>query len=268
MRFRVLRRPGAGRREAPWDRDRTGKDEAMPRGWFYELGRLSAPHVLKAQWMWQTVAGSDDERWRAEFALGCVLAGMYEKEHRVDDNPDLARRLHGVCGALTGRLRNRERRFRVRVVRTPGLNAVALPGGFVFITTPLMQGIAGDDDALAFLVAHEVAHVIKGHAGGRFINALVLRLASRHGVRGGPVGQALAALLGKGLEQGYSRHQETEADRFAVRLTRSAGFDPRGGIRLMERLSRERPGQKEWGAYLLSTHPTLEARIAEINRLL
>jgi len=239
----------------------------MPRGWFYELGRRSAPHVLKAQWMWQTVAGSDDDRWRAEFALGCVLAQMYEKQHALDDNPDFARWLHRVCGALTGRLRNKERRFRARAVRTPELNAIALPGGFVFIAAPLMQGIAEDDDALAFLLAHEFAHIIKGHAGRRFINALVLRLASRHGVRGGPVGQALAALLGKGLEQGYSRHQEMEADRFAVRLTRSAGFDPRGGIRLMERLGRGRPGQKEWGAYL-STHPTLEARIAEINRLL
>lgn len=239
----------------------------MSRSWLYRLGRLSAPHLLKAQWLWQSLAGSEVERRRAEYALGHVLANIYEREHAIDGNPGNAHLLEHIGTVLSGKLRNKKLRFRIRSVHVPELNAVALPGGFVYVAEPLIRALADDEDALAFLVAHEFAHVVKGHAGKRFINSLVLRLVSRHGVRGGPAAQLLAKLMEKGLQQGYSRHQEMEADRFAVHLSQAAKFNPEGGVRLMEKL-RNAVHHENRGNPYFSSHPTFEERIAEINRLL
>ena len=123
--------------------------------------------------------------------------------------------------------------------------------------------MCGEDvDAIAFVLAHEVAHGIHGDANKRFLTRTAINGLLRLQTRGIslPVQQLLAQLA----QQGYSREQEYRADRFAVALTQAAGFDPAGGSRLFEKLHVHEKDPEFMGTYF-SSHPALPDRIERIN---
>jgi predicted Zn-dependent protease len=145
------------------------------------------------------------------------------------------------------------RSFEFRVVQTADLNAFALPGGFVFVTDALLRLLADDRDALAFVVAHEMGHVLLRHPRDRYMADLAFGVVGR---RVPVAGQVVREMLSKG----YSRDQELEADREALRVMSAAGFPVDGGVRALEQLARHAPGQPGLSEYL-STHPRLDQRI-------
>lgn len=235
-------------------------------GFFYNLGRRLAPHYLKAQWIGAALTGTEDERIEAEYRMGASLANAFAR--KVPPDPDGARalRLKDIGGRLAIRLRNRQRKFRIRCAQFPEVNALAFPGGFIYVSGSLVDLCEGNDDELAFAVAHEMGHVVQGHAAKRFLTDSVLRALAtktRHAVpRGG--GQAVVALVAQLLEKNYSQGQEAEADRFAVHLAASAGFDPAAAGAFMRRLAGMSDAPSTLGKYF-SSHPHFGARIRAIE---
>src|SRR5205823_6424711 len=115
-------------------------------------------------------------------------------------------------------------------VRAPEINAFALPGGYVFVTRRLLDFSRWDHAELAFVLGHEMGHVVKRHAIERLMaNALFGGIAARLPVGGAVLRPHVAALLSTLLRQGYSREQELEADAFGARVAHAAGFDPVAG---------------------------------------
>ncbi|WP_379487799.1 M48 family metalloprotease [Novosphingobium soli] len=113
-------------------------------------------------------------------------------------------------------------------------------GRYLAVTEALAQ--RADDDALAFAMAHELAHLVLGHTSGPE--------------------RPFAAF---GFGAGPARREEADADRLAIGLAHDAGYDPAGSLRLFEVL--RRGGMLRFGL----THPSIRARIAivteEIARL-
>jgi len=152
----------------------------------------------------------------------------------------------------------RRREFRFSLVRAGVSNAYALPGGFVFITEPLLDLCAEDRDELAFLLGHEMGHVIRGHARSQltantFLHAVTARLSGA-----GPMLRQL-------IDKGYSRELELEADAEGARLAAAAGFDARAAARALRRLalvSRDHAGLAEY----FSSHPPLAERIRRLEQ--
>ena len=125
-------------------------------------------------------------------------------------------------------------RFRLRPSPAP-LNAYALPGGFIHVTEPLLERVAGDDGALLFVLAHEIGHVELGHcADGQRAQAWFRQL----GLEGIGVAASLVRMLAA-LQ--FSETQELEADAFAIRLLASIGEDPSAGLRAMDALGLTEP---------------------------
>jgi beta-barrel assembly-enhancing protease len=237
-------------------------------GLFYSLGRLAGPSIRKAKWVFKSVAGSQADAIAAEFEVGRDMAqGMREADQIVRD-PVCERRLAEVGDRLADRLANRQRRFAFSVVRDPQVNAFALPGGFVFVTGPLFRLCGSVADELAFVLSHEMAHVVRGHAMDRIVNSAVMNAASRVG----PAAVVRSRVLGMGLsllQNAYSQEQELEADEFAIRLMISAGFDPAAAIDVLTKLGQQGGGQTAAGpASYFSSHPPLPARLSRIHRLL
>jgi predicted Zn-dependent protease len=150
------------------------------------------------------------------------------------------------------------RQFRFSVVSSAMINAFALPGGFVFVTEPLIDLCGADRDEVAFFLGHELGHILRGHARNKltastFLNAVGSRLPGA-----GP-------MLRQILNKGYSRELELEADREGVRLARAAGFDPHAAVRALNRLaqiSADDTGAMEY----FSSHPAISERVREIGR--
>jgi len=217
------------------------------------LGERARKPFRQARWLWGSVAGDETEALSTEEAFGRECARELAAKFPGPVAPDAQPRLDEIGAFLVPKPAAAVRSFEFRAVADPSPNAFALPGGFVFVTDALLRLCGDDRDALAFVVAHEMGHVRLSHARDRFMADLVLDVVGR---RVPAAGQVIREMLGKS----YSRDQELEADREAVRLLTAAGVQADGAVRALEHLAQHSPDQKGLGEYL-STHPSLDHRI-------
>jgi beta-barrel assembly-enhancing protease len=222
------------------------------------LGSQARKPMRQAKWMWTWASGSEAEALAAELDYGQECAREFAAQFPQEAPARVQQLVEGIGATLAAAVKEPGRQFQFRAVVSPAANAYALPGGFIFVTAPLLALCAGDPDELAFVLGHEMAHVIRGHAReqlttGVFLNAVTARLAG--------AGHMLREMLGKG----YSRDLELEADREGAKLAARAGFDAHAGQRSLARLAAVSPEMPEWAEYL-SSHPPFTERIAALQR--
>lgn len=156
-------------------------------------------------------------------------------------------------------------KFEFHVLNDPQtLNAFALPGGPVFITTGLLSQLETTDE-VAGVLSHEIVHVLARHSAQRIAKSdLTNGLIGAVGVASGDASTAqTAAMIGQLVNMRYGREDEIQADTLGVCLMLSAGYNPEGMVRVMEVLAsaRQGGGQPEF----FSTHPNPENRIQRIQ---
>ena len=159
--------------------------------------------------------------------------------------------------------------WEIVVFRDDAANAFALPGRKIGVNTGLLK-VAENQDQLATVIGHEVAHVLSQHSNERVSQqfaidqglGLVNALTSPQSA----TGQTLMGLLGVGAQYGillpYSRVQESEADILGLDLMAKAGFNPRESVNLWVNMGKVGGGQPP---EFLSTHPSDRTRISGLN---
>ena len=239
----------------------------MAGGLFYNLGKKVGPKVRKARWVWESVTGTEVDTIRLEHGVGADLA--QEARTQLQPDPETKQVLDEVGGRLVGRVANKLRSFQFEAFQGGEPNAFALPGGFIFVSRPIVELCRWDRDELAFILAHEMGHVIKGHAIDRIVTNSAVSMASRATPVRGVLGPWLQRVGVQFLETAYSRDRELEADQLGVRLAAAAGYDPQGSLKLFASLAelKASPEPLDLGAYF-STHPTFEVRIESIRQFL
>jgi predicted Zn-dependent protease len=238
-------------------------------GLFYNLGRRVGPKLRKAQWMWATFAGTEAEAIRLEHAVGLDLADEAGRQLPLDPEPRTRQVLDEVGGRLAACVANRLRSFHFDAFVTDEPNAFALPGGFIFVGRSILDLCQGDRSEIAFILAHEMGHVIRGHAIERIVAHTAVSVVSRAAPVRGALGGWLKTVGMQFLQTAYSRDQELEADRLGVRLVQAADFQPEGATRLLARLAEwQQSADSARLPEYLSTHPATEIRIQSIRRFL
>ena len=163
--------------------------------------------------------------------------------------------------------------YHFMVLDSDEINAMAAPGGFIFITKGMLD-IMPDEDALASVLAHEVAHVEKRHgieaisqsnlaealsALGQVAGSLncgeLIQQAST--VFGGAVDDVFTSLI----ENGYSRDQEFEADKGAVKILFRTGYNPHSIMVMLDEVGKSEV-EKQGGWF--DTHPETSDRKTEV----
>lgn len=238
-------------------------------GLFYNLGRMLGPKLRRAKWLWQSIAGTEADSILVEYEVGRDLAREVTSQLQLDPQPQAAQMLNQVGSKLTARVTDKRRTFRFQIVKGPEPNAFALPGGFIFVTRSLLELCEQNPDELAFITAHEMAHVIRGHAMDRFISNSAIALGARAAPIRGLIARWLRTVGVKFLESTYSQDLELEADTLGARLTAAAGYDPQAPAKLLSRLAKlDRPANQSGLGSYFSSHPPFDLRIERVNRLL
>ena len=169
--------------------------------------------------------------------------------------------------AAEGRTNPYRGHFKFTLLADPQtVNAFALPGGQIFITTALYRDLQTEGQ-LAGVLGHEIGHVIERHGNKRMAqHQLFQGLAAAGGVAGGDAQSAqMAQAVAQMVQMKYGRGDELESDKWGVRLTALAGYDPRSMIGVMEVLDRAGgAGPPEF----FSTHPKPANRVAYIERVI
>jgi predicted Zn-dependent protease len=218
------------------------------------LGRRVRNTANQVKWMYQSLGGTEEQEIQAEKDVGAELASRFLAQTPRDPDENVQDLINRVGARLAQTPQAGQRRFVFQVVQSPVANAYALPGGYVFITRSLVRLCDGDLDEAAFLLAHEMGHVLSRHMAERnVVDTLLGALRA---------GQVIGDLLGKG----YSREQEREADLKAVELATKAGFDGQAALRVLRKLSAETPETGEFAQYF-STHPSTQERLEYVTEL-
>jgi Zn-dependent protease with chaperone function len=158
-------------------------------------------------------------------------------------------------------------KWQVNLLQSPQVNAFCMPGGRIAFFTGIIDKLKLTDDEIAAVMGHEIAHALREHGRERQSKATATGLASQLG------GAALSAWLGVDVRGAanaagqlyvlkFSRDEEREADLVGLDIAARAGFDPRAGVVLwnkMAALNQRAPIE------LLSTHPGGENRIEQIQ---
>jgi predicted Zn-dependent protease len=171
------------------------------------------------------------------------------------------------------------------VIDTETINAFALPGGSIIVSSGLLKRLASESE-LAGVLAHEIAHVVKRHQlkaiqsgmqADFWKNVGTSVAADRVKIGGGAVGSTVGNMAkpyildaaGNLIKDGFflrplDRGLETEADQLAIVLATRAGYDPYGLVGALQMLAQYKGGGD--AASVFSTHPSATDRIAELEK--
>jgi predicted Zn-dependent protease len=242
----------------------------------------SAPVTGRSQMM---LVSEDEERQLGARAYQQVLS-REQPSHSVQLNSMVERVGHRIADAAehppTDMWKAPRYHWEFHTIAKNQVNAFCLPGGKIAVYSGILS-VAQTDGELAAVLGHEVAHALARHsaerlsdqkllAGGLLLASVAAAVATSRSTSGPARTAAPMAIaaLGAGASVGIllpmSRGQESEADHIGLVLMAMAGYDPHEALTLWERMHALEHGKSssQW----LSTHPTSEARIADIKRWL
>lgn len=196
----------------------------------------------------------------------------------VDDDPAINARVQAVFAKVAPAAREMrgELRYEISVLKSEIPNAFSLPGGRTFITRGLIE-LLDDDDEIAGVIGHELAHTVLSHgskAFGRdlgmilFLDFLVDKVEPHQRKDAAELASLSYALV----STGYSRQAENEADELGFLFAARAGYDPMGLADALEKIEawqRQQPktgGSREVPEFF-RTHPLTENRVRRIRSL-
>jgi predicted Zn-dependent protease len=170
--------------------------------------------------------------------------------------------------AVQSGLSNSERDFTVTLLNSPINNAMAIPGGYVYVTRQLLA-LMNDEAELAAVLGHEVGHVAARHSSSRSRTSSVGSVLA--GILGAVTGNATVGQIAGQAAQLYtlrfSRQQELQSDDLGVRYLSTAGYDPLAMSTVLaslanqnaldQRASGDSRSNPEWA----STHPDPASRV-------
>src|SRR5438093_1813837 len=232
---------------------------------FETIGHRLGQKVAQAKNAFDLMGGTEEDSLHAEIRLGRDLAAaLLERIPLVEEN-ETTRFAAQIGRWLAANVKERKLPFRIRVTAEREPNALALPGGFVFVSWPLLEMCQGERDEIAFWVAHEMAHIVRRHALDRLVKDAALSLLLRQTSGRHPASAWLSKAGQQFLNGGYSKDEEFEADAFAAALIRKAGGDALACERLLKDLAQRAAVQRVSleGDYF-TTHPPLAERIANL----
>ncbi len=233
---------------------------------FYNLGKKVGKSLIKGKFVVHSIAGSKDEALLAEYKFGSLLAREIEEQYSLFESPFHQLLLDSILKKLITKVKNKNRVFHVIILNSDDLNAFALPGGFIFVTSGLIKLLQNEEAELAFVIAHEMIHIIAKHPFKRMVAHFSLATINRVLKTGSPIKILGKDLLKKLFTSQYSQSNEFYADEFGLRLMYSAGFDPLKALSLLERFQNLKSPQSTF--HYFSTHPSLEVRLQRLRRLI
>ena len=201
-----------------------------------------------------------------EVNIGNAIALQIEKQIKFVHDLDANARVRGIFDRLAAVSDRNDIVFSVNIIDDDTVNAFSIPGGFVYIHKGLLDKLK-DDDQVAGVLAHEIAHITAKHGLKRMQNSygsLLLQIAS-FGSGEPELARGVNAIV-TSLYFAYSREDEYESDELAVKYTQKAGFDPRKMIDVLEVLKAEEEKAPVREANYFRTHPYPNERIAVVNK--
>ncbi|WP_122893137.1 M48 family metallopeptidase [Arcobacter peruensis] len=206
---------------------------------------------------------------KEELALGETSYKQALSKAKVINNTYDARRVKAIGAKIAAAANRPDFKWEFNLVQNDAMNAFCLPGGKVVVYTGILKA-AKNDDQLATVMSHEVAHALARHGAERMSSAKVqqgIQLIGNVVLAATAPGytNAFNQAYGLGSQLGvmlpYGRLQESEADEIGIYLMVKAGYNPYEALNFWQNMSAGKKTQNEF----FSTHPSSNTRIQDIK---
>jgi predicted Zn-dependent protease len=197
------------------------------------------------------------------------------KKGTLNTDPALTQRVRAIAGRITPRTAVFRAdapgwNWEVNVINSAELNAFCMPGGKIMVYSGIVRQLNLSDDEIAVVLGHEIAHALREHSREQISQALAAQTAIGVGGALLGIGQGSADLAGVVYENvlatRFSRTDEYEADRIGLELAARAGYDPRTGVTLWQKMMSANRGGRP--PEFLTSHPAETNRVQQIQSLL
>ncbi len=197
-----------------------------------------------------------------EIEMGRETAMALEAKYGVVQDYELQERINRIGQSLVAVSDRQDLEYSFKVLNCDEVNALACPGGFVYVFKGLIDYMPSDSE-LAGVLGHEVSHIVEKHTVHQIEKQLLTTLLLAVATKGD---MGLTGLATQALSAGYSRTDERGADKEGFNLCVKAGYNPYSmvlTINKLEDLSREK-GNPGYG--LFSSHPEPEERLKRVMK--
>jgi predicted Zn-dependent protease len=205
-----------------------------------------------------------------------VFLEVERSVERVGD-PDLQAFLDKIGHSLVAQVGPTSFDFKFYLIKGSDPNAFAIPGGYIFVTTGLLV-LAENEQEIAGVLGHEIAHVMERHVAQMIERSKRLSIATIAAVvagillgGGGNASEAAATMAmatSEALTLKYTRENEVDADHNGLHYVIKAGYDPKGLINFLNKINKISLASAPKIPSYLSTHPVTESRISLLENLL
>jgi predicted Zn-dependent protease len=163
--------------------------------------------------------------------------------------------------------------WEVNLINADQVNAFCMPGGKIAFFSGILTKLKLTDDEVATVMGHEIAHALREHGRERVGKQMATQGALSLGsalLGLGDLGRMGASMGAQLLSLKFGREDETEADLVGMDVAARAGYDPRAGVTLWQKMAQATGsgGKSNSSLQWLSTHPAGQNRIAEISKRL
>ncbi len=203
-----------------------------------------------------------------ELQMGLDSARQIEMRYRVSRDRGKTALVEQIGRAIVAESSRPDLPWKFRVLESPEVNALSLPG-YVYVNTGLLRFVGNDRDELAAVIAHEVAHTTRKHAVFQteksLVGGLVLSLVFQDQKT---LASNLAGMAANMALMGFGRKDELEADRVGADYMVKAGYDPEAMLRFFKKLQ-AKEGRSAGGlTTYFQSHPPTSERIRKVQAYL
>jgi predicted Zn-dependent protease len=200
-----------------------------------------------------------------EIAIGKQYAAQVERTAKLVKDPVVSEYINRIAQNLA---RNSDLKIPVtaKVIDDPAINAFALPGGFLYINSGVIQAADGEDQ-IAGVIAHEIAHVAARHWASQMTKQTILRYAMIPLIftpMSYPVYMGVSEAMNFGIPLAFlkfSRADEAEADYLGIQYMYKAGYDPNAYVAFFGRIMQKERQQPGSVASIFMDHPLTPDRV-------
>ncbi|MBM3473549.1 MAG: tetratricopeptide repeat protein [Armatimonadetes bacterium] len=196
-----------------------------------------------------------------EETIGKQTAAAIESSYRVVDDPLMSDYIDTMGHILVGHSKRQDIPYEFKVIDTDIVNAAAVPWGYVYLTTGLLDFVDSEDELWA-ITGHELGHQVGRDSVRAVKENILLSLATILIGRQTRLGGNIADVGSDLLQLKHSRQDETQADDYSNAVIYAVGYDPAAQThffqRLMDEIEKDHPSRLET---LFLTHPPTKDRI-------
>ncbi|MFH1202303.1 MAG: M48 family metallopeptidase [Candidatus Omnitrophota bacterium] len=199
---------------------------------------------------------------KQEVSIGKYISNQVKNEFKFSDDKEATKRVEGIGKIVAASCDRKDLDYHFNVVKDKELNAFAIPGGYVYVHSGLVE--AATDSELACVLGHEIGHIAARHPVKKLETGLGYQIAMSL-----LLGRSSQAEIARGIDimfnlisLGYSRSDEKLADKLGVKYAYKSGFEPNGMISFLGKLQKEVDKRgPQLNIEFLRSHPNLAERI-------